>query len=37
MPTYNFCCCIDDALIGMTDVIRGDDHLSKKKKKKSCL
>ncbi len=28
MPTYNFVVAIDDALMGMTDVIRGDDHLS---------
>ena len=27
-PTYNFTVVIDDALIGVTDVIRGDDHLS---------
>lgn len=27
-PTYNFVVAIDDALMGMTDVIRGDDHLS---------
>jgi glutamyl-tRNA synthetase len=28
MPTYNFVVAIDDALMEMTDVIRGDDHLS---------
>ncbi len=28
MPVYNFCCVIDDALMGMTHVIRGEDHLS---------
>ncbi|RBQ31697.1 glutamate--tRNA ligase [Arcobacter sp. FW59] len=28
MPTYNFVVTIDDALMEMTDVIRGDDHLS---------
>jgi glutamyl-tRNA synthetase len=28
VPTYNFVVAIDDALMGMTDVIRGDDHLS---------
>ena len=28
MSTYNFVVAIDDALMGMTDVIRGDDHLS---------
>ncbi|EAK0827149.1 glutamate--tRNA ligase [Campylobacter fetus] len=27
-PTYNFCVVIDDALMGITHVIRGDDHLS---------
>lgn len=27
-PTYNFVVSIDDALMGVTDVIRGDDHLS---------
>lgn len=27
-PTYNFVVVIDDALMGVTDVIRGDDHLS---------
>jgi len=26
-PTYNFVVTIDDALMGLTDVIRGDDHL----------
>jgi glutamyl-tRNA synthetase len=28
MPTYNFAATIDDALMAMTHVIRGDDHLS---------
>lgn len=28
MPVYNFCCVIDDALMKMTHVIRGEDHLS---------
>ena len=28
MPTYNFVVTIDDMLMNMTDVIRGDDHLS---------
>ncbi|RXJ57979.1 glutamate--tRNA ligase [Candidatus Marinarcus aquaticus] len=28
MPTYNFVVAIDDALMKMTDVIRGDDHLT---------
>jgi glutamyl-tRNA synthetase len=27
-PTYNFVVAIDDALMGMTEVIRGDDHLN---------
>lgn len=27
-PTYNFVVAIDDALMGISDVIRGDDHLS---------
>lgn len=27
-PTYNFVVTIDDALMGITDVIRGDDHLT---------
>ena len=26
-PTYNFVVAIDDALMGLTEVIRGDDHL----------
>ncbi|WP_457596897.1 glutamate--tRNA ligase [Hydrogenimonas sp.] len=26
-PTYNFVVAVDDALMGITDVIRGDDHL----------
>jgi glutamyl-tRNA synthetase len=28
MPTYNFAATVDDALMGITHVIRGDDHLS---------
>jgi len=28
MPTYNFVVAIDDALMGMTEIIRGDDHLT---------
>ena len=28
VPTYNFVVTVDDALMGVTDVIRGDDHLS---------
>lgn len=27
-PTYNFVCSIDDALMGITHVIRGEDHIS---------
>jgi len=27
-PTYNFACVIDDAFMGITHVIRGDDHIS---------
>ena len=27
-PTYNFCCVVDDALMKITHVIRGDGHLS---------
>ncbi|MCM8773945.1 MAG: glutamate--tRNA ligase [Candidatus Omnitrophica bacterium] len=26
-PTYNFACCVDDALLGITHVIRGEDHI----------
>lgn len=28
MPTYNYACVIDDGLMGITHVLRGDDHLS---------
>ena len=28
MPVYNFCCVIDDHLMGMTHIIRGEDHLA---------
>ena len=28
MPTYNFACVVDDALMKITHVIRGDDHIS---------
>ena len=28
IPMYNFACVVDDALMGVTDIIRGDDHLS---------
>ena len=28
MPTYNFACVVDDALMDITHVIRGDDHIS---------
>ena len=27
-PTYNLCVVVDDALMGMTHVIRGDDHIN---------
>jgi glutamyl-tRNA synthetase len=27
-PAYNFCCVIDDALMEMTHIIRGDDHIA---------
>jgi glutamyl-tRNA synthetase len=27
-PTYNFACVVDDASMGITHVIRGDDHIS---------
>ena len=27
-PTYNFACVIDDATLGITHIIRGDDHIS---------
>jgi glutamyl-tRNA synthetase len=27
-PTYNFSCCLDDALMGVNCVIRGEDHIS---------
>jgi len=27
MPTYNFACVVDDAQLGITHVIRGDDHI----------
>jgi len=27
-PAYNFCCVVDDALLGITHIIRGDDHIS---------
>lgn len=28
MPTYNFCCVVDDALMEISHVIRGEDHLN---------
>lgn len=28
MPVYNFCCVIDDHMMALTNVIRGEDHLS---------
>lgn len=27
-PTYNFACVVDDALMGITHVLRGDDHIA---------
>ncbi|MCK5081637.1 MAG: glutamate--tRNA ligase, partial [Candidatus Omnitrophica bacterium] len=27
-PAYNFCCVVDDALMSITHVIRGEDHIS---------
>ena len=27
-PTYNFATVVDDAMMGITHIIRGDDHLS---------
>ena len=27
-PTYNFSVVVDDALMGITHVVRGDDHLT---------
>jgi len=27
-PAYNFCCAVDDALLNITHIIRGDDHIS---------
>ena len=27
-PSYSFCCAVDDALMGVTHVIRGEDHIS---------
>jgi glutamyl-tRNA synthetase len=26
-PTYNFCCCVDDALMNINCIIRGEDHI----------
>jgi nondiscriminating glutamyl-tRNA synthetase len=28
MPVYNFCCAVDDALMGITHVFRAEEHLS---------
>ncbi len=28
MPMYNLACVVDDALMGITDIIRGNDHIS---------
>ena len=27
-PAYSFCCVVDDALMGITHVVRGEDHIS---------
>jgi glutamyl-tRNA synthetase len=27
-PTYNFACVVDDAFLGITHILRGDDHIS---------
>lgn len=27
-PTYNFCCCVDDALMKIDCIVRGEDHIS---------
>ncbi|MCP4650769.1 MAG: glutamate--tRNA ligase [PVC group bacterium] len=27
-PAYNFCCVVDDASMGLTHIIRGDDHIA---------
>ena len=35
-PTYNFCVVVDDVTMGITHVIRGDDHLSNTPKQILC-
>jgi glutamyl-tRNA synthetase len=35
-PTYNFCVVVDDVAMAITDVIRGDDHLSNTPKQVLC-
>jgi glutamyl-tRNA synthetase len=35
-PTYNFCVVVDDVTMGITHVIRGDDHLSNTPKQLLC-
>ena len=35
-PTYNFCVVVDDVTMGITHVIRGDDHLSNTPKQVLC-
>jgi len=35
-PTYNFCVVVDDATMRITDVIRGNDHLSNTPKQVLC-
>jgi glutamyl-tRNA synthetase len=36
VPTYNFCVVVDDVTMGITHVIRGDDHLSNTPKQVLC-
>jgi glutamyl-tRNA synthetase len=35
-PTYNFCVVVDDVTMGITHVVRGDDHLSNTPKQILC-
>ncbi len=37
MPTYNFCVVVDDADMGVTHVIRGDDHINNTPKQINLL
>lgn len=36
-PTYNFTVVVDDALMGLTHVIRGDDHINNTPRRSSCM